>query len=258
MQDTLLSLIKIALQVDPSRSASVIDDFETILSTVLKEPSKDVAPLARGSSSLPIGFADEKAPPTSEKLNVMNDFMQQNITEQVMGCSPSLVIHRVPREQSRFSFERADPFARFNYTSDDIESLSSIESSPKEFEFVGDDSKTTQSKLNIVEVHVVKESSASKEEISVPPLSSQIKIVAALNTLDDEDDKAEDDEAEDDEAEAEEDDAELEEDGFEEFPLKDGIHYKDPVTNIIYKEKEGITRVGVFNPDTNKFKRDTK
>ena len=40
--------------------------------------------------------------------------------------------------------------------------------------------------------------------------------------------------------------------------LKDGMHYKNPNTNIVYKEKEGINRVGVFNTDTNKFKRDAK
>jgi hypothetical protein len=58
------------------------------------------------------------------------------------------------------------------------------------------------------------------------------------------------------EADAESEEADEPEEEYDELPLKDGIHYKHKVTNIVYKDKDETTRVGTFDPETKKFKRD--
>ena len=217
----LFSLLKIALQVEPSHGASVAEDFKTILSAILKE---------------------ELPKETSKKEETMSEFIQQNITEQFMGRSPSLIIHPVPHEQPRYVPQpvpqvepilraelapRADLFSVFKFSDsseDDVHSLYSIKSVRTD-EDIGSKENDTPA------VHVVK---APTAEIDINNADENVEDIEDIE------------------------DAEEEDTEFEEFPLKDGIHYKDPITNIVYKEIEGIHRVGVFNPDTNKFKRDTK
>ena len=248
MQDAILSLLKIALQMDPSRSDSVIDEFETILSTIMtekKDPTKE-------SAKEPVEL--------SNKENTMSEFMQQNITEQFMGRSPSLIIHSVPYEQPRYvphvkPVSQINPFTEFKYaftdpSDEDVHSLSSIESMhthrinigepSKEFNFSGDELMSSKD-LCLLD--------SKSSEVLVVKAPTEI-FVAKVDDTELETESPEDDDA--DEVD------EADENEFEEFPLKDGIHYKDPATDIVYKEKEGINRVGVFNPDTNKFKRDTK
>jgi len=230
MEAALFSLIKIALQVDPDRSASVTKEFKTILSALCKETPQE-APQATPKEAPK--EASKEAPKES-----LNDFMQRNITEQFMSRSPSLVIHPIPHEQPRYIPGRFS----FNHDHDyDTHSIGSIESIK-----------------GMGEVYVVKAP-------SVPPISKIDDENDILNTafcMDIPPNMGEDaeevEEVEDAEEVEEVEEAEEAEEAFEEFPLKDGMHYKDPTTNIVYKEKEGITRVGVFNTDTNKFKRDAK
>jgi len=243
-QRVLFSLLKIALQVEPSHGASVAEDFKTILSAILKEePSKE----------------------TSKKEETMSEFIQQNITEQFMGRSPSLIIHPVPHEQPRYVPQlvpqvepilraklapRADLFSVFKFSDsseDDVHSLYSIKS-------VLTDEDIGSKKDNTPAVHVVKAPTAASP-CEAGEGSSNIAAID-INNADENVEDIEDVEDVEDIEDAEEEEEEDTE--FEEFPLKDGIHYKDPITNIVYKEMEGIHRVGVFNPDTNKFKRDTK
>ena len=130
MESALFSLVKIALRVDRDRIAAIENEFKTIISALLKESSKE-APKETPKET------PKEAPKEPSREDIMNEFMQRNITEQFMGRSPSLVIHPVPHEQPRYipQFMMRPSRPEFNFSfidpsenDDDIHSVGSIKS----------------------------------------------------------------------------------------------------------------------------------
>ena len=224
------ALMRIALEMEPAKSNLVGPDFEKILSALLE--IKKVETVITNKEIQPPGLTIREIPTIIPSM-----FKPIGRPDDVSSIGPvddedyttlpyPIKVEKAPMSLEKlFKYSHDDAFCVFDNYDPDADADAEAEEAAAIAE---------------AEAEAEAEAKAKADAVTAVTPSVLAKIPAEAEA----------------EADAESEEADEPEEEYDELPLKDGIHYKHKVTNIVYKDKDETTRVGTFDPETKKFKRD--